>query len=368
MSRYDGQLTALKSQLPQINNILVTLPAQISTDKFAAGLTLSLGLEKLGKKVSVVTEATPLVAHSNLYGVGNVKNTLAEAGKGGNLTITLGGVVAQDGTVPSLEKLDWFPQGQDLNLVFHVLPGQRFEPSKITPSFEGGKFDLIIVLGATSLNDLGSIYTSNPQTFSETQLINIDNSPINTQFGTVKVVDSSSASISEMVMQIMQDLGLSLDQDTASNILAGIYDATSNLTLNVKPETFMVVSQVMQAGGKVPVASPQSQPIPGFSQAEPQPVPAQPVSQPQPVQPQAPQPQPFDSTQGKPMAGTDSFKFITPTADNFTYAQPVNNPQDSQAHEEVPSGEFTSSSSIEAPQQPSPDWLTPKVYKGGSLG
>src|SRR5258708_23720155 len=45
-----------------------------------------------------------------------------------------------------------------------------------------------------------------------------------------------------------------LDQDVASNIVAGIYDATSNLTQNVKANTFSVLGAALQAGGKLPQA------------------------------------------------------------------------------------------------------------------
>lgn len=397
MAKYDAQLAAIKAQLPQISNILVALPAQITTDKLASVLALSLALEKVGKKVSVVTEGNILVSHSNLYGIGNVKNSLAETGKGGNLTITLGGVVAQDGTVPSLEKLDWFPIGQDLNLVFHVISGQRFEPTKITPSYQGGKIDAIFVIGAPNLNELGAIYTGNQDTFASSQIINIDNSPLNTQYGATNIVDTNAASVSEIVMQVIGDLGLSLDQDSASNILAGIYDATSNLTANVKPDTFMVVSQAMQLGGKVSTTSQ----IPQSSMLIAQPAPM-PEIQPVAPQQQTPQAQSQQTKPAQPSSSTNFFKFITPTADNFTFAPSANQnevqpiqppvaqpmtgdpslvssapvipspqssiPQTNQSTQERPSGEYASSSSVEAPQQPSPDWLTPKVYKGGSLG
>src|SRR5262249_1331937 len=155
-----------------------------------------------------------------------------EAGGDGNFVITLEGVVDRaTNTVPSLEKLDWYPEGGNLNLVFHPMAGQKFEPINISHKapISGGKVDLIFVLGDSSLNELGNIYNQNVDKFNS-PLVNIDNNSANTNFGGVNVVDGNASSIAEMLMDIMGALNLPMDQDIASNLVAGIYDATQNLT------------------------------------------------------------------------------------------------------------------------------------------
>jgi len=384
--KYDTQVNELRNHLNSAKNILVALPATITQDKLAAGLSLFLALTASKKEASIVTSDSPKVSNSSLFGVGQVQNSLPKT-SGGNLTITLEGVVASDGTVPALEKLDWYPEGQNLNLVFHVLPGQRFEPARIIPSYAGGDFNLIITVGAPSLSALGSIYEQNQQIFSGVPVINIGNEQSNTPFGTVNVVDSEVSSISEIVALIMQALGLPIDADTASNLLNGIYSSTANLTKGVKPDTFMAVGTLVQAGGQIPQGEPG---LPNTSvQSQPQEQPAQePVQSSAPSQP-APEPQvvptnplavpqpsaenwkanfaPLNQVFGFPVQPENAHPAQAPQNDNFVVPSAVNEPSQNPSQpssEERPMGEYVGSSNPEIPSNPDPDGLTPKVYKG----
>ncbi len=58
---------------------------------------------------------------------------------------------------------------------------------------------MIFVIGADSLNELGSIYTQNQTLFTPGQIINIDNSQTNAQYGATNIVDSNASSVSEMI-------------------------------------------------------------------------------------------------------------------------------------------------------------------------
>ncbi|MBI3485876.1 hypothetical protein HY025_02920 [Candidatus Daviesbacteria bacterium] len=325
MGKYDAQLGDLKNRLAQAQEINIVLPAQLNVDRLASGLALFLSLEQAQKQLSIVSEGDVLVAHSNLYGVGKVSNKLPQSGSG-NFTLTLEGVVAEDGTVPALEKLDWFPEGNNLNLVFHVLPGQIFSPAKVTPQYQASSASgLMFVIGASNLTDLGSIYASNQTSFSNLTIVNIDNNPANANFGQLNLVDPN-ASLSEIINQVLDNLGLSKAGDISSNILTGIYSVTANMSSNLTPDTFMAVGQAMQAGGKIPVSGAQ-------------PVQTEPAAQ--------------------AVATFDYKQFIQPAP---ATPQPV-----------LPQEQFivppVVGSNEQTPQeQPAPDWLTPKVYKGGSLG
>jgi hypothetical protein len=254
MADYSVQLGDFPSKLALSKRILLALPKNLSVDSLASALAMALSLQKMGKTVSVVSEGTPLVSHSHLYGIGDVKNSVPTSGEG-NFVIKLDGVVDPSGqmnTVPALEKLDWNPEGSALNLVFHVVPGQRFEPTNVSYGHETSGFDLIITVDADSLDELGQIYLKNAALFSKSTVINIDNDPSNSQFGNINIVDPQASSLSEMTVQILKQLEAEMDSDIASNLVAGIYSATHNLTQNVNPDTFAAVATAMQAGGKLP--------------------------------------------------------------------------------------------------------------------
>ncbi len=355
MAKYDGQLGDLNSRIASAKKVVILLPANTTIDILSAGLSLMLSLEKQAKDVKIVSDDIVRVSHSSLYGVGQIQNQFPKQ-TGNNYIITLSGVVEQNGLVPSLEKLDWYPEGQNLNLVFHTVSGFNFAPTNVSTSHQASNIDLVFVIGASNLMDLGNVYQQNSAQISQLPVINISNSSQNGQFGQINIVDVQAAALSEMMMQIMPGLGLSLDQDIASNIMAGIYDATINLTKNVSPDTFLSLAQAMQAGGKV----------------------ISPVQQPQVAN------QGFDLrqlAQNQPQVQLQPLEPIG-NGDQFTNPPVVN--QVSRSHEEVPAGEtvasrgpeyteFIPGQTVQPIQQPenespAPDWLTPKVFKGGSLG
>lgn len=336
--KYDLQLATAKNLLPSSSNILIALPVNSNIDKLAAGLSLCLVLEGAGKQVSIICDDTIRVGQANLYGIDHIKNSLPPQG-GGNLVLTLEGVASLNGTIPALEKLDWYAENNNLNLVFHVLSGQSFAPVRITPKYQNSSFNIVFTIGASNLPSLGSIYQLNQQIFTNTHIVNIDNQGVNSSFGQTNIIDPQATSISEIVSNIITDLGFIIDGDSATNLLAGLFDATKNLTdSNVSADTYVCVGNLLKAGGRKPNVSQQVLPQEintvsasnGFQSFQ---------------NPGGPKPDlsalfPQDSTS---VVQSQQFQ-ATPT------------------NAERPVEEGVVSETIE------PDWLTPKIFKGTSLG
>ena len=383
--KYDSMLVELKNLLPASKNILIALPANASIDQLAASLCLFLTLQTAGKQVSVVCDDTIKVEQAHLFGIDHVQKTMPST-EGGNLTLTLEGVASSDGSIPALEKLDWAAENNNLNLVFHVLPGQTFQPARIVPHYRGSGFNLIFTIGAANLTALGNVYSANSQVYSGTHIVNIDNQSSNTSFGQTNIVDQQTASLSEIMANLILDLGYVADADASSNLLAGIFEATANLTsANASAETYMVVGNCLKAGGRKPgsanVYAPQietgsinqfSQPANINQAPQPQPVltnanlggnqPAFDWSALMPGLPASQRGEPADALPNAVPSQVNS----QPTTD-FTSPQiatnSVNNIQGGRpSPEELPSGEFVTSENVE------PEWLTPKIFKGSSIG
>lgn len=406
---YDNQLLNLKTVLPTAKKVLIALPTGASVDKLASGLALYLSLNSQGKEVTIVSEDNILVGQSHLFAIDKIQKTLV-SGQGGNFVLTLEGVATQDangGSVPSLEKLDYFVEGNNLNLVFRVIPGQTFNPSRIIPQQQGANgYDVIFTIGAQSLANLGGIYASNMQTFGGPHIVNIDNSQANTNFGQTNIVDMAASSVSEIVANMMPSLALSFEGDIATNLLTGIFDATANLTgANATANTYQAVASLMQAGGQKPMAGGFNVNPTGFPQA---PVQSEPVMQPltqtmpqmsgmptipgmensivnQQVTAQTQQPA-TPSFDFKAMASQTNYDLsafipgaqptqpvnpapqpvpnVQPTTQNESFPVPpvVNTqPQNAPSAEERPAGEGVIT-------EAEPDWLTPKIFKGTSIG
>lgn len=352
--KYNVQLAEAQRLLPQAQNILVALPAKPSIDHLAASLALYLSLQQVNHSCSIVSDGPILVGHTNLFGVGQIQNKLPST-SGGNYVLTLVGVASlndPDKPVPAVEKMDYKAEGADLKLIFNIVPGQRFEPQAVVPSYQGGGFDLIFVIGSQSLNALGGIYNLSPAIFSSAHLVNIDNQPQNSQFGQTNIIDQAAPCLSEMVAQILPGLALPLENDVASNILNGIYFATQNLQAgNVTADTFLIVAEALRAGGQKPVLTQELQPLSGATS----------VSNPPSWFTQA------QSDQAKAFA--DAFTVPPVVAAPSSGEKPSEAAASSQPQpspEERPAGEaVTSSGEIVSPE---PDWLTPKIFKGGGLG
>lgn len=352
--KYDSQIAELKSLLPSAKSVLIAVPVGADIDKLAAGLSLFLTLEAAGKQVNIICDDNILVGQAHLFGVDHVQKTLP-SGNGGNLTLTLEGVAASDGTVPALEKLDWYAENNNLNLVFHVLQGQTFQPARIIPRYQGSGFNLVFVIGAANLNTLGNIYLQNQNAFSGTHVVNVDISPANTSFGQTNVLDTNASSVSEVMTNLVADLGYNLDEDSASNLLAGIFDATNNLlNSKVAADTYMAVANCLRVGGKKPQSGEQA------AANTPQSV----ISQTQPAydwnalssaigQQSTPQAQPSEFTV-PPVVQPTSQSTPTPSVNANDNNQP--------SPEERPAGEGVISETVE------PEWLTPKIFKGTSIG
>lgn len=347
--KYDSQLLELKNLLPTAKSILIALPTNTSIDQLAAALSLFLTLQSSGKEATVVCDADIKVGQAHLFGIDHIQKNLPSTG-GGNLTLTLEGVAASDNTIPALEKLDWFAENNNLNLVFHVLNGQTFQPARIVPKYQGSGFNIIFVIGAINLNALGNTYLQNQQAFSGTHVVNIDTQVANTSFGQTNILDTQVSSVCEIMVGLMTDLGYAFDGDCASNLLAGIFEATGNLANSkASADTFMAVANCLRAGGRKPNLSMSQQPAYDWSTL-------MPVSSTQPAstlggQGEAPN-QPIPQAQ----SAVPDFA-VPPVVNNATPSD-----QSQPSPEELPVGEGVTAETVE------PEWLTPKIFKGSSLG
>ncbi len=356
--KYDSQLVELKNLLPTAKSILIALPSNASIDTLASGLALFLVSEASGKQVSVVCETDITVGQSHLFGIDHIQKTLPVT-EGGNLTLTLEGVAASDNTVPALEKLDWYAENSNLNLVFHVLPGQTFQPRRIVPHYQGSGFNLIFVIGAANLNALGQIYQNNSQAFSGSHIVNIDIQPANTNFGQTNVADNNASSVSEVMTNVISDLGFTLDADAGSNLLAGIFEATSNLTNpNLGPEAYMAVATLLRVGSRKPGSQTFTTPV-----SQPQPVTqAYDWSALMPKNQSQGQVQSIPDFAASSLASTAPSQPVADAGDHETVTQSQPSFSAQPSPEERPAEEGVISETVE------PEWLTPKIFKGSSLG
>ena len=121
-------------------------------------------------------------------------------------------------------------------------------------SFSAEKFpvDLIFVLGAKSLEDLGGLYEQNTDLFFETPKINIDNRAENEYFGQINLVDITVTSAAEILAELLQKYEEQLmDQDIATCLLLGIISSTRSFQhVQTTPKAFLKASELVALGAR----------------------------------------------------------------------------------------------------------------------
>lgn len=231
----------VQQALTSAQSILVAVPQKPKFDKIASALALFLSLKKMGKTVDVACSDEMTVEFSPLVGVNKVSQQLG----GKNLTISF------DYIEDSIEKVSYNIENNKFNLL--VQPKTGFPPlsaEKVNYSHSGGA-DLIFVIGAQNLEDLGNLYTKEKDSYNQKPVVNLDVDPKNTQFGKINLFHPVASSCSEITAGLISTLKLPIDQDIATNLLLGIEEATQGFSLpTTNASTFEVVAFCLRAGGR----------------------------------------------------------------------------------------------------------------------
>lgn len=121
-------------------------------------------------------------------------------------------------------------------------------------SFRNGKIqcDCAIIIGVERVESLEESMDADPEFFTETPLINIDNNARNTGYGEVNLLDTHRATLSEIAYQTLtQILHQPLNANDATILLAGITSSTKGFTSpSTNADTFLAVSELMRLGAK----------------------------------------------------------------------------------------------------------------------
>lgn len=99
---------------------------------------------------------------------------------------------------------------------------KNFDLSRVTSTIRGFNFDLVITIGAQSLEDLGQIYSELETEFSNSKVINIDNTELNTYYGKLNVIDATVDGLSLLALQKFVEWKYPVSKKAATAFLTGI--------------------------------------------------------------------------------------------------------------------------------------------------
>jgi nanoRNase/pAp phosphatase (c-di-AMP/oligoRNAs hydrolase) len=239
-----NQASQVQSALATAQTIFIVLPQNPNFDQVAAALALYLSLGATKKSVSIGCSTEMTVGFSSLVGVDKIENKL-QGGKD-SLKITF------DYIEEAIEKVSYNIEEGKFNLVVKPKPGHPpLDSDKVKFSYTGGKVNLIFTIGAGSLKSLGGLYQANQEAFKEAQIVNLDNNSRNQEYGQINLIDSSAASLSEEVVQLIRFLRLLTDKDIGTNLYQGIERATNHFSsAKVKADTFEAAAFCLRMGAR----------------------------------------------------------------------------------------------------------------------
>jgi phosphoesterase RecJ-like protein len=230
-------------QWEKSKNILIIFSAE-GGDALASSSALFLFFKKIGLAAEVVGPKDPQRREllSFLPAYTEIKNDLH------NLRHFIVSLNIQQAKV---NQIKYTVDQEQLNFIISPATGW-FKPEDVTARAGEFKYDLIITLGLSDLESLGSIYDDNIEFFYKTTIINIDHHPANEEFGQVNFVDLNAVATSEILFYLLKNYKPELmDEDIATCLLAGIIQETKNFkTANLTPRTLLTTSELITRGAR----------------------------------------------------------------------------------------------------------------------
>lgn len=213
-------LEKIKDLISKSGSIGIAVGKNTGLDEMAAALSLYLALKDSSKKITIVCPTEPIVEISSLVGINKVKKSF-EGTANGDLTVSF---PYKEGEI---EKISYTLEEGKLNILVKAgETGLSFDEKDIEYKREGGAPELVFVVGTPRISDLGTAFEV--ETMKNSKIINIDYKPENQGFGDIPLLGANASSVSELMTNFISSLGLKIDEDVASNLMAGITSATSN--------------------------------------------------------------------------------------------------------------------------------------------
>lgn len=386
---FKSQKAEVSKTLQTAKNIYVLIPQNANLDATAAALSLYLSLKESGKNVIIGSPSQMRVEFSQLVGIDKITD------KTGNRNLT----ISFDYKEESIDKVSYNVEGDKFNLI--IQPRAGFPPldqENVNYSYEGIDAQIIFVVGAQKLESLGNLYEKDRQAFSDAQIVNIDRSSANSNFGQINIVEPKSGSISELMYSLIKSLSLTINADLAGNLLKGIEAQTQNFQSPFATVfTFETAAELMKAGAKRSLSpqrgawgvAGQRRPFPGMKPGPAQQAPTSPsfrqddleasdIRTKFPAQDirQAMTPQTFPPSQASVQSLPSSPSLKTPASqagsmqrvtDSQYQQKPIQKKHSQRPHEYHKTKNIKSrdqSNQVSRGQQAREDWLKPKIYKG----
>lgn len=235
----------INKTLTSARQIAVVLPEQVSIDVICAAFAIYKKLANDSKQVTIFGSGSNI---PNLGFITNQPIIRSSFGSDQELTIKVSGQSVKPKQI-RYEKL------QD-DLFVYVTPepsSKQFthEDVEIIPAITS--YDLLIILGADTLESVGKLYETNTELFFNTTKIVISNKLDQEYFATITWVEGDTPSISQQVAEwlLKDDQNILKDDFVATCLLAGIISATQSFSdPRTTPDSLAIAAKLVGNGAR----------------------------------------------------------------------------------------------------------------------
>lgn len=226
------------------SNILITFKLNHKGDSIGSALGLYKFLQKMDKKVTVVSDNFSIPANMNF--LEQIKDIHPKIKNLAQFIISLNTANTK------VEEFSYDVEGDHTLHIFVTPQDGMFSDNDVKARTSGYRYDLIITLDTPDLESLGKIYEENTDFFYNTPIINIDHSSENEQFGQINMVDLTASSTSELVFDLIEEYDIKvINEELATSLLTGIFTATDSFkSPYITPKTLNIASKLILAGAQ----------------------------------------------------------------------------------------------------------------------
>jgi len=202
----------IASMIEEATNIAIIPSKLAGLDAFCAGAALYHMIKDMDKNVSFLYSGKLPERSQQII---NSEHITTDVGQRSLL-------VSIDYSGTEAAKVRYSTEDDVLNLRISPISVDYNKDERIKSKITGFDFDMIFVVGAQRLYDLGRIYDSLDTQSKTSRIINIDNTERNERFGYVNMVDNGANSLSHLIMRQVDSWGLNLSERAAKALLRGI--------------------------------------------------------------------------------------------------------------------------------------------------
>jgi hypothetical protein len=253
------QIDLFKQYVQSAQRVLILFPVNATFDQVASSTALYLGLREIGKDVSLLTPELVRTEFASLVGIQDATQNLGNK----NLQVSF------DYKEEMVDKVSYNIDEEHQKFHLVIQPkrsGMPLDAKTVEFSYTGADADVIFLIGVHSLESLEQLYIGYEDFYVNTPTVSVNS--FETSFGSIKLTTEGSASFSEVMAYLLQEAGVQIDSDIATNLLGGIEEATDSFkSLAATADTFEIVSRLMRSGARrISRAKPSAQ-ANGFAEA-----------------------------------------------------------------------------------------------------